>query len=241
MKRFNIDEFIWFIVLVSLNIWLIYLLRNSKASFYIGSSITKYLYVAVVMITVISLFQFTNIFTPKSINNIKFKTIPIIFTIIIGIISLNFHNTFKHIELNKELTHTVHEHHDHKESDVEEQLKEKSLTQNNIIIDETNAFLLKIINEKPENYINKNLEVHGFICKENYLKENQFIVGRIIMNCCAADAEATGIICESNIKNNLSENDNVCIKGIIKYSYVKGKDNKDFKVPVLVMSSIEKE
>ena len=91
MKRFNIDEFIWFIVLVSLNIWLIYLLRNSKASFYIGSSITKYLYVAVVMITVISLFQFTNIFTPKSINNIKFKTIPIIFTIIIGIISLNFH------------------------------------------------------------------------------------------------------------------------------------------------------
>lgn len=244
MKRFNIDEFLWFIVLISLNIWLIYLIKSSKASFYIGNKITKYLYIAVFFITVISLFQFINIFTPKNINNIRVKTIPVIFAIIIGVVSLNFSNTFKHIELNKELSHTVHEHshEDHKKIDLDEKLEEeKSLKENNIIIDETNAFLLKIINEKPENYISKNLEVHGFICKENYLNENQFIVGRLIMNCCAADAEAVGIICEGKIKNNFRENENVCIKGNVKFSYVKGVDNKDFKVPVLSVSSIEKE
>ncbi|WP_455804377.1 DUF1980 domain-containing protein, partial [Clostridium butyricum] len=68
MKKFNWDEFIWFITLIFMAFGLLYLVNSGKIQFYIGNKMIKYVYFSVIMITIILLFQIRNIFTPK--NNI---------------------------------------------------------------------------------------------------------------------------------------------------------------------------
>ncbi|NRV82956.1 hypothetical protein DFR97_004396 [Clostridium beijerinckii] len=42
MKRFNFDEFLWFIVLILLDFSIIYLISTGSIGFYIGSNMIKY-------------------------------------------------------------------------------------------------------------------------------------------------------------------------------------------------------
>ena len=88
MKKFNWDEFIWFITLIFMAFGLLYLVNSGKIQFYIGNKMIKYVYFSVIMITIISLFQIRNIFTPKNNINLKVKYIPIILALVIGIVSV---------------------------------------------------------------------------------------------------------------------------------------------------------
>ena len=80
MKRFNFDEFLWFIVLILLDLSIIYLMYTGKIDFYIGKSMIKYCYITILMISIIALFQFQNIFTWVGSSKLKIKLIPIILT-----------------------------------------------------------------------------------------------------------------------------------------------------------------
>lgn len=71
MRRFNLDEFLWFIVLILLDLSIIYLVFTRKIDFYIGNKMIKYIYITIVMISIITIFQFKNVFTSKGNGNIK--------------------------------------------------------------------------------------------------------------------------------------------------------------------------
>ena len=103
MKRFNFDELLWFIVLILLDILIAYLIISNKIDFYVGKKMIKYAYFTVIMISIISVFQLTNIFTCKGSINLKIKLIPIILALMLGGVSIKTQETFKHTELNKEL------------------------------------------------------------------------------------------------------------------------------------------
>ena len=79
------------------------------------------------------------------------------------------------------------------------------------------------------------------MCKESYLEEKQFIVGQIIMTCCAADAYSTGLICESDKKDEFEENDNVVIEGRLCYSNIRDDQNNELKIPIIKVEKIKKE
>lgn len=90
MRRFNFDEFLWFLVLIVLNIWLIYLSFSGNITIYIEEEMIKYIYITVLLLSIITIFQIKNIFTPKSNFNIKIKLIPILFALFLGVISIIF-------------------------------------------------------------------------------------------------------------------------------------------------------
>lgn len=46
----------------------------------------------------------------------------------------------------------------------------------------------------PEKYRKVKLVVRGFVYKSRKLKENRYIIARLVMYCCAADAGITGLI-----------------------------------------------
>jgi len=53
-------------------------------------------------------------------------------------------------------------------------------------------------------------------------KENQFLAGRYLMVCCAADLAVNGIICESDIRSQLKEGQWITVTGTIgQYEYNK--------------------
>ena len=242
MKRFNFDEFLWFIVLILLDISIVYLLFTGKMNFYIGEKMIKYSYTSILMITILVIVQFKNVFTSKGNSNIKTKLVPIILTLILGTISINTQETFKHNELNKELKgsstsridiKSLYEH----ESDYNA-IENENNKQDILIVNENNPMVLEDIRVNPKKYIGRKLEIHGFMCKENYLNKNQFIIGRMIMTCCAADSKVVGIIGEYDKAYDINENQNIIVKGTIASSIIKDDNNISHKVPIVIIEKL---
>ncbi|MCI1577685.1 TIGR03943 family putative permease subunit [Clostridium beijerinckii] len=244
MKRFNFDEFLWFIVLILLDLSVIYLISTGSIGFYIGSNMIKYFYITIVMISIITVFQIKNIFTPKGSMNIKIKLFPIILALIIGFISINKQQTFKHSELNLEILENKTSVIDRKslyEHEFEYNFK-KSNTGNNeetIRIDEHNPTMLDDIRINPEKYIGKKLEIHGFVCKENYLNKNQIIIGRIIMTCCAADSKIVGIVGDYDKSYQLKENDKIKVIGEVGSTVIKDESDVEHRIPSIKIEKLE--
>lgn len=245
VKRFNFDEFLWFIVLFLLDLFLLDLVITNKVNFYIGNNMTKYIYFAITSISIIAIFQLKNVLTPKSAVNIKIKLLPIILAIILGVISIRTHQTFKHFELNNELKENKISNID-KQFLLEYEIKNKNVNLDNniednsnkhfgkpIIINDSNPMVLEDIRMNPEKYLGKELEIVGFVCKEDYLNKNQCIIERLIMNCCAADSKAVGIIGEYDKVNDLHENDYVVAKGKIRISKIQDDNNVSHYIPVI--------
>lgn len=111
--------------------------------------------------------------------------------------------------------------------------KESLLTDN--VIDEDNSqYNNEVIVINDENYLslrdkifndidscnNRKVQVIGFIYKDESIKENQFVIARYVMSCCASDMQITGFLCKDNKQYN--ENSWYKITGILK----KNNDNK---------------
>lgn len=242
LKRFNFEELLWLIVIILIDFGLIYLLVTGKVELYVGKKMIKYIYISVFMLGIIGIVQISNVFTPIGNNNIKIKLVPIILALIIGFISINTQTTFKHIELNKELTESSGEiySHDHNDSKLNiDKSSYKIPVKEPIIVDEENPMILEDIKLNAEKYVGKQIEVYGFVCKESYLNKNQFIIGRIIMNCCAADSKVVGIIGEWEQADDLRENQWVQVKGTINYSTINDDDGVNHQVPIIKIDKLE--
>jgi Domain of unknown function (DUF1980). len=84
VRRFNFDEFLCFIIFILLDISLIYLTVTGKIDFYVGKKMIIYIYITIVMMSIMIIFQLQNIVTFKRNSNLKMKLLPILFTIILG-------------------------------------------------------------------------------------------------------------------------------------------------------------
>jgi putative membrane protein len=228
-----------------LDLSIVYLMYTGKIDFYIGKSMVKYCYITILMISIIEIFQFQNIFTGIGSRQFKIKLVPIILTLVLGGISIYTQDTFKHTELNKELKESkgsnidiksLYEHElDYKSSEVDNNKKEV------LVINEANPMLLDDIRVNPRKYIGRNLEISGFVCKESYLNKNQFIIGRIVMTCCAADSKVVGIIGEYDKSYDLHENEKIIVRGTIGSSIIKDDNNISHTIPVIIIEHLDVE
>ena len=74
----------------------------------------------------------------------------------------------------------------------------------------------------------------GFVYYDESLPENQFLVSRFVITCCAADSFALGIPVEWN-GSELKENDWVQVKGPVQVT-----EWNEQKMPLILAESIEK-
>lgn len=237
MKKFNFDEFIWFITLILMAAGLSYMIQTGKIQFYIGNKMIKYIYFAIFMITVITVFQIRNVFTPKNSLNLKVKYIPILLALIIGAVSVKSQDSFRHRQLNNILINEYTEEREISNSTIESEKKEYGQF---IKINDDNLDVLEDIQDNPGKFIGKEIEVYGFVCKESYLKNTQFVIGRIIMTCCAADSKIVGILAEDKDIVNLNENDWIIARGTISYTTIIDDDGITHKVPVILIDDFDK-
>lgn len=242
MRRFNFDEFLCFIIFILLDIAIIYLTVTGKIDFYVGKKMILYIYITIVMISIMILFQFQNIFTFKRNSNIKMKLLPILLAIILGIISINHQETFKHNELKKDFKENtlnmkyLYEHELNLGANQKENSKKEIL-----VINENNPMILDDIRINPDKYIGRKLEIHGFVCKENYLNTNQFIIGRVIMDCCAADSKVIGIVGEYEKACDLNENEKIIANGKMGIATIIDINKVNYKIPALIIENLQEE
>lgn len=221
----------YFLTLCFLDMFLTYIVLMNKVDFYVGKKMIIYVFFAIVMISFMIIFQFPRIFTTKSSENILIKSLPLILTLVLGIISLNNVGNFKHILLNDKIVNTNHEHTYNVDNYI------KLINDRTIVINEDNAVILKEITMHPKKYLGYKIITDGFVCKENYLSNNQFILGKVVMNCCRADSEVFAITAQYNDINNLSENQLIKVEGIIDSTTIYDK-GKEYTIPLIIVSKL---
>ena len=197
MKKFNIDELIWFIILVLLSLSLVFLIRSGKITNFVGSDMIIYFYLSIIILSVFAIFQFGRIFTIKRRVETTNKYIPLTFTLCVGVVLLYVFPLLKgNTDINEEL-----------------------LLKNNadaIIINSENYYILNEIVENKEEYEGKKIVFLGYIDK---IKENSdfTIIARQTVKCCQADKEKIQIKAKG-LESNLEEGQWINICGKICFS-----------------------
>ena len=193
MKKFNVDELIWFIILILMEVSIVFLIRSGNITNFVGVDMIKYFYLSIVILGVFTIAQFGRIFTIKRRVEITNKFIPLTFTLCIGFILLFIFPLLKTNNINSDL----------------------GLNKNDdaIIINSENYEILNDINDNKEKFEGKKMIFLGYVDKS---EENPdcIIISRIAVKCCQADKEKIQIKAKG-IESNLKEGQWINIYGKI--------------------------
>ena len=194
MKKFNIDELIWFIILILLDLSIIFLIRSGNITNFVSSDMIIYFYLSIIILSVFTVFQFGRIFTIKRRIETTNKFIPLTFTLFIGVILLYLFPLLKGNE------------------DINKNLLLKNHT-DAIIINSENYDMLNKIEEHRDEYEGKNILFLGYIDKDEN-NSDFMIITRQMIKCCQADKEKIQIKVKG-IEDDLEEGQWVNIYGKI--------------------------
>lgn len=192
MKKFNIDELIWFIILVFLTLSIVFLIRSGNITNFVGVDMIKYFYLSIVILSVFSIFQFGRIFTIRRRVEVTNKFIPLTFTLCVGVVLLY---VFPLLKNNHNINNEI-------------------LFNNNdaIIITNNNYGILSEINENRNTYEGKSIVFLGYV-DENKSDSEFTIISREYIKCCQADKEKVQVRTKG-IDSNIKEGQwiNICGK-----------------------------
>ncbi len=127
-------------------------------------------------------------------------------------------------------------------SDINADNMEKIIEENNTVVFEDKDFLEihDKIYDKIDDYIGKPVKITGYVYRIDNFEENYFIISRLAMYCCAADAVLVGMVCDSrdfNFKfepNAWFEIEGLMVKKILVFS--EGRT----ELPVIKITSFSK-
>lgn len=106
-----------------------------------------------------------------------------------------------------------------------ELLEKKLVKQPKISINDTDYIpVMNIIENNTARFIGKKVEVSGFVYREKGFKDNQFVVARFGISCCAADASVYGLLSTLENASTLKKDTWVHIEGIIQKTTYNGED-----------------
>lgn len=170
MRKFNVEEFIWLLILVILTVYIGYLMISGDIYNYLSIKTAKNLYIAFIILPIFIIVQTMKVMSFNYRLDTSLRFIPIVFTLIIGVLLLlrgyiysddnniaRFNNIFANdaVEINHETHHILEE-----------------------------------LDETGEEYLGKYIVFTGFVYK---YEDEKFVLAREEMNCCAADSYIIGI------------------------------------------------
>ena len=99
---------------------------------------------------------------------------------------------------------------------------------------------LDYIYEETEEFTGKTIRLTGYVLNLDSLEPGYFVIARLAMFCCAADAFPVGFICEKgSISVDLNQDDWFEIEGTITKKTV-NNNGEDSEFPVIIISSFKK-
>ena len=192
MKRFNVDELIWFIILVLLSLSIVFLIRSGNITNFVSVDMIKYFYLSIGILSVFAIFQFSRIFTIRRRVEVTNKFLPLTFTLCVGVVLLYLFPLLKN----------------------NDNIDNEILFNNNdaIIITNNNYGILSEINENRNAYEGKSIVFLGYV-DENKSNSEFTIISRESIKCCQADKEKVQVRAKG-IASNIKEGQwiNICGK-----------------------------
>lgn len=268
-KKLNLNELIWFLILIGFTCYFYMIISTNKITLFIHPKMVKYVRFALCFFIILVLFQGKNIFRVKRGKRLKLGYIMFLIPLTLGFLqkpegvsaysainkgfSLTSQlkiNSLKHehtilsdgtevCEYDEKDTHSTEG-----DNDTLDMSSESALMVKEGVINMTNENFISIYEDiygKPYNYVDRIINMKGFIYKQKGLNKNEFILSRILVSCCAADAQLVGILCDYSEGNALTEGSFVNIEGLLgEREYKDSKSGEINIIPFIKVDKIEK-
>lgn len=239
LKKFNINEFLWFMILLSFASYFFYLFITGNMDSFIHPRMKKYTIFAFIVFCVLAYFQIDKFFSDyEGTQRIKKGYIIFLIPIFLGFI-VNPKGLDPSIA-NKKGLRLVGPNGENISIFKNDENDKKDNKDDVIEVNESNY--LKIVEDMEQNidkYKGKRILITGFVFKEKSFKEDEFVVARALISCCAADSEFIGLMCKWKDSNELADNSWVKIQGIIDTTTYKENGGTSI-IPSILVKKIEK-
>lgn len=229
MKRFNLNQFLWFLILLALLSTIGILYFTGDIFLLVSEKVKIYLIITLIVLFIMLLVQVSRIFTVPSRGGVK-KGYFLYFILIFSFLVVIKVDILKSSLLMKgvKIEHRTHSHGKGHSHDY--------VTNNDRIVVGENDFhkVVEAINEDIDEFENKEIVIEGLAYRE-LIELGDFIITQIDMNCCMGDSTFLGLTCLGEISDDIQTGDYIKIKGTIK---VIEENNK--KIPAIEVNSVEK-
>jgi putative membrane protein len=233
--KFNVNEFIWFAILVGFSYYFYKLIYTGKLSYFIHPKMFKYCYFAVFALALMAVYQLSDVFTQSSHMKIKYGYLLFIFVLFLGFVispkGLNAQAALNRgiYSLDRRINTG-----DNRNEDIEKKTPVKRIPRGSVEVNEKNYMqVLNEIHNNLDSYEGKSITITGFVYREASFDSKNFVAARMLVNCCAADAEVVGYLCKYNNKLQFPKGQWVKVTGVIDRTEIEHEDKGKKTVPVI--------
>lgn len=236
MKKFNLNQFIWFCILLALSLIMTYMFVSGKMFLLIDGDRKISTMMMIVILYLLTIVQVTRINTIPSRGGVKTGYIQYValIAILIIVVFIDIPNTALNMKGVK-LYHSEHKHGEY-ESHVHQKLSDNG----ELVVNSENFHnAIEEITAHMDKYIGKEIAIEGiYYNDEKY--PNGFIITELNMNCCIADSDYLGILCSFNEIDsiNIKNAESIKVKGKISSFYE--NDRKLIKIDVFEVIQYQK-
>lgn len=227
-KKLNINEFVWFLILVLFTYYFYSLIHSGDLKLFLHPKMFIYVYMACGFFLVLSVFQVAKIFEQCIKQRFKYGYILFFIPLFLGFVVKP--NGLNNSVSNNRGISVLHQH----------SYKMRNVTDKDLLeVDSSNFYdVLEGLSHNPDQYKGKKINISGFIYKESSFDRNQFVIARMAVACCAADTQIVGLMCNYNNAYKLKENQWVRATGYIDTISISINGIED-KIPLLVLETIK--
>lgn len=217
MKRFNLNEFIWFFTLSLLMMIIVYSIISGNIYNILTERLVKVLWIAVVGIGALILVQIPKIFTIPDRGGLQKSNLIFILALFIMIIGVT---QAPKVTLSKQVEFVVtEENHQH---DSQDRIPDGAIN----VTDKNFYEYLEELQKDLDKFIDRDVTISGRIIKNN----GRYLIIKNVMNCCAADAKTYGIFID--IKSDIQVGKEYSVTGKVQKTAIKYR-NKEFELPII--------
>lgn len=283
MKKINIGEFCWWLLIGALSMVIGKLLIFDELRFYLHPKMTKFVIAAEIILLILFVYQQTKLFK-RTENSFKIKIgyflflVPMFMLILAGDASaVIFENRTVNLNSLAQEQNAVLSAQKKKEAEkkAEEQKKTEEQAADSAVssaydalpagemnspdpgatdptdpksadsaepeIKTEDPFLQTLFSITEDEKSGQEIMLEGFVYKSEFFNQNEFMVSRMLVTCCAADATLIGVVAETPMANDFADNDWVRVKGVTKMGLVKNPMNgQEESKLILQVKEIEK-
>lgn len=243
MFKINMKELKWFLILVGFAYYIYYLISTKKLYLFIHPRLTIYMYFSLFIFMILSLLQIKKIFKVKGGHAKAASTIfllPLVLVYIVNPQGLNaeiasqkgYSTNSYGVASNPSTTAPT-------TSQTDESIN--SDLQGNLIKPNEQNYS-DVVNEIMYNankYKGKKITLGGFVYEDGSFPKDTFVIGRMLIICCAADAELTGLAVKMD-NSTLQKDQWVEVTGTIDVMPNFDKEDTDDKIiPVIKVTNVK--
>lgn len=206
----KIEKIIWTTILALLFLIITILNFTGKIYYFLHPRLFIYSVFASIMLLILFLFEVYKMFREKHHHHEKIKILPymmfMVFIVVAGL--YQFENASSNIAKNKDANYSF-------------SIMKRNGKIEDGVIDVNNSNYLDVLDElhrNLDNYIDREIVIDGFVFRDKSFTQNQFVVARMLVTCCAADAQIVGLLVDG--KCEYKEDEWIRVEGTIdKGSY----------------------